>query len=230
MLPSESWLHLAVGFLFGIISTLFILRVLNLLKKNNAGKSLIGTLVLYTFSVVLVSYFYASALSGGLLVKWKLLGFPEFGDPAAKVLDIGYIQGKSGNIYKDNHGILERVDAITQNEDDYHVIATTGNCGTLFFLPIYKADIVDSKSACVSWGPGIAKIAYAVDRGGRVYSWWHGVGEFGGIEKLFFPIGSAIGSCMFGMFVISILYVLVYIGDKRRESNPREKSLVDTSA
>jgi hypothetical protein len=230
MLPSGSWLHLAVGSLVGIISTLFVLRVLTLLKKNNAGKSLVGALVLYIFSIVVVSYFYASALSGGVLVEWKLLGFPALDDPAVKVIDIGYIQGKSGNIYRDNLGILERVDTITQNEDDYHVITTAGNCGTLFFLPIYKADIVDSKSACVSWGPAPAKIIYAVDSRGRVYSWWHGRGEYGGIEKLFFPIGGAIGSCMFGMFVISIGYVLIFIVDKRREANLRESSSLDTSA
>jgi hypothetical protein len=222
MLPSGSWLHLTIGFLFGIITTVFAIKVSSQINKVFSVKSLISSLALYSFSIAVVSFFYASALSGGLLIEWKLLGFPEIGDPAVKVLEIGYVQGKSGNIYRDNQGILERVDAITQNEDDYYVIPTAGNCGTLSFLPIYKSDIIDSKSACIAWGPGIAKVAYSIDSGGRVYSWWHGVGEFGGIEKIFFPIGSAFDSCVFGVLIILVIALSNFIKNKRRKSNPME--------
>jgi hypothetical protein len=167
-----------------------------------------------------VSFFYASALSGGFLEEWKLLGFPKIGDPAVKIIEIGYFQGKSGNIYRDNAGKWEQVSKVTVSEEE--IFIPSSSCRTLAFLPLLNKNIVDSKSACVAWGVGIEKVVYAIDNGGRVYSWSHSVGEFGGIEKIFFPLGGTIGSCIFGVVIILAVSLSNYVKGKRRKSNLTE--------
>ena len=219
MLPSGSWLHITVGCIFGVISAIFAFTIYNQLQARDSRKKLIDTLVLYSFSIALVAFLYASALSGGLLVEWKLLGVPEIGDPAIKILDIGYVQSKSGKIYHNNVGTWEQVNGVTIDEEE--IFIPSSNCGTLSFLPLLKADFVKSKSACVAWGADIEKVVYAINKQGGVYVWSHRTGDFRGIEQVYFPIVGAILSCFFGGFIISVIALLNYLRRKRRNSDAR---------
>ena len=219
MLPSGSWLHITVGFIFGVISAVFAFTVYNQLLASNPRKKLLDTLVLYSFSIGLVAFLYASALSGGFLVKWKLLGVPEIGDPAIKILDIGYVQSKSGKLYHNNAGAWEQVNEVTVDEEE--IFIPSSNCGTLSFLPLLKTDFVESKSACVAWGPDIEKVVYAINKQGGVYMWSHRTGDFRGIELVYFPIGGAILSGFFGVFIISVIALLNYLKSKRNNSDAR---------
>ncbi len=98
MLPSGSWLHIAFGLALGVTITVFMIVVAKSLKNNNAIRKLLRALVLFSLSVAVISFVYGSALSGGILVHWQSLGFPGE-EHAVKVLNIGYVQTQSGNIY-----------------------------------------------------------------------------------------------------------------------------------
>src|SRR5689334_9225534 len=124
MIPSGSWLHITVGFIFGVMSTVFALITSKVLKQSNIVRKLLGLLVLFTLSGALLSFIYASALSGGLLIEWQPLGYPS--DPAVKVVDIGYVQTQSGNIYhfsclNCSGGNWEQVGNVTKNEQEHFI-------------------------------------------------------------------------------------------------------------
>lgn len=95
MFESDAWSYIIFGFTLGIISTLFIVKVI---KEETIN---IRILILYALTVSLVTFLYSSAASGGLLEEWQLLGFPSLTDKGAKVLEIGYVQAQSGNISLD---------------------------------------------------------------------------------------------------------------------------------
>lgn len=223
MLSSES-LHLIIGLVFGVIGTVFTLRAANLLKQNDADK-LLKHLAIFSLLVATLVFIYASVESVGLLVSWKDLGQPA-GDRAVKIVDIGYVQAQSGNIYHfidmgPYEGHWVQVDAVTKNEEEL-IIAPPNNCGTLSFLPILHKDFIDTKIACLRPGPGIDKVAYGINNDGRVYLWWKGYGEF----HEFIPIvegfaGGAI-SCVSGMIIIALLSFSSFLKSRfqRRASQP----------
>lgn len=204
-LPLRSWLDIVLGFLYGTISTVLVIRILRQLKKNNPPSVLIRTLAFYSSAIAVVTLLYASSLSRGLLVEWQRLKFQTGSERAVKILDIGYIQGKSGTIYRDNQGILEQIDPIPENNYSFPVVPAKNNCGVLFFLPILKADFVDSKSACLGYGSADVKVTYAMDNRGRVYLWRHGASEFAGAQNMIDAIGSGTMSCIFGGIILSVL-------------------------
>jgi len=211
MLESGTWLHITCGSLIGIVSTVFIYKTAKLSTGSNKILSYFGFLVLYTLAISCIVYLYAIATSGGLLIQWQLLGFPSLSDKGVKILGVGYVQAKSGNIYhwtnpySNGDGQWEQVEVAIENPELNVVSECRSN--TLSFLPIKRKDFVDFKEACISWGPGPSKTAYAIDDGGRVYLWFHGTGEYGGIERIILPIFWGILSCGFGLLVILILLV-----------------------
>ena len=230
-LPSGSWLHITVGFVFGIAITVFTFVTAKLLKQNNATRKIIGALVLFSVSIGLISVIYDFALSGGLLLEWQLLDFPAISDPATKIIDVGYVQAQSGNIYHYtciacNEGKWEQVKSVPSDKKDYIVPAPDGCGGTLSFLPLLNAKFTASKTACVFIGPGYVKAVYAIDDVGQVYSWVHGVGEFSGIEKLLFLVNGGITSCIFGTIVVLLLVLVAFLKTKKQElgqkTNPME--------
>ena len=228
MLSSAPWLNVALALILIVSLSIFIVGVLNSLKKNNNARKLIKILVLFSLSVAILSSMYGYVLSGGALAQWHSLGFPQTDDPAVKVLDAGYVQAQSGNIYyftgadrEDGHwaeGNWEQVDKVTRKQ---FYLPSPGTCGTLPFLPRLRQDFIDSKSACVGtirWS--IAKIVYAIDDNGRVYSWWNDSAGFGGgvvavgpwfvdfwfqsTERIFFLLGG-MASCILGVLIVSLI-------------------------
>src|SRR5262245_5483880 len=139
MLLSGSWLHIAFGLTLGVTFTVFTIVAAKFLKNDNATRQLIRALFLFSLSVAVISFVYGFTLSGGLLVHWQSLGFPGE-EHAVKVLEIGYVQTQSGNIYyfscsgcpKGNwaEGGWERVDKVTSKE---FYVSSSNNCGTLPF-------------------------------------------------------------------------------------------------
>ena len=149
-LQARSWLDIALGFLFGAISTIFVITVLNQLKKSKSAASLISARLLYSLSMAVASLLYACALSGGLLVEWQRLHFPRMSERAVRVPASGYIEEKSGNIYNDNQGNLERVDAVPQSDSSFPVVSTLNNCGALF--------LADPQTGCYRLAISLSRI------------------------------------------------------------------------
>jgi len=209
--------------------------VINLLRNSAASRKFVSQLLRFSLSIAVLSFVYSSALSGGLLVEWQSLDFPSE-EHAAKILDIGYVQTQSGNIYHFTgldrlvgnwrEGVWERVDKIT---DEQFVVPSPNHCGTFPFLPILKDDFVDSKSACIgTWRWSTAKVAYAIDDFGRVYLWYHDNAEFGGgdiyssrfaafwfstIQMTLFFLGG-ITSCILGLIVILVVALSSFLRKK----------------
>jgi hypothetical protein len=205
----------------------FILISHKVLKQKRIVLKVIVIVVVFLLSIVLISSLYANALDGGLFVEWQLLGFPRIGDHAVKIMNkgIGYVLGQSGNIYHFtctgcSDGRWELVDATTyKNDVNYAPFSGECDADTLLFLPFIRKDFVDVEVGCVSWGPGLSKVAYAIDDGGRVYSWRHDVGEYGRMDMLFFPIIGGILSCLFSIIVLFLLYFSNYLIKKIRKDN-----------
>ncbi|MBK8824218.1 MAG: hypothetical protein IPN58_16910, partial [Anaerolineales bacterium] len=99
MLPTWSWFHIAFGFILGVLATIFVIKITQLSKKHGSVRKLVGALLIFSLLVTVLFYFYVSAVSGGISAEWQFLGFPAIGEPAVKVLKIGYVETKSGNIY-----------------------------------------------------------------------------------------------------------------------------------
>ena len=177
MLPSGSWLHITFGLTLGVAITIFIAKLMSFLKNNATTQQFLRALGLFSLSIAALSFLYGSALSGGLSDQWQLLGFPGQ-EHTVRILDIGYVQTQSGNIYHfagsdHQEGRWEQVDKVISNE---HIVSSSDNCGTFSFLPALKDNFIDYKSACVSdelWST--TKVVYAVDDLGRVYLWSHEV-------------------------------------------------------
>ncbi len=226
MFLSGSWFQIAFGFVLGIIATTFVIVVAGLLKRRSPIKKLVGVLTFFALSVTLIVYGYVSAISGGILVEWHFLGFPAIGEPAIRVLDIGYVETKSGNIYhstcvdcQDKSWELVKEAPKSQEEEKS---LDGSHCGILRFLPFQRSDFIDSKSICtrVMWGS--TKTSYAIDGDGHVYSWiytrypgdlvmpWY-------IENsLYIAVG--VLSSIFGVLVISLLALFNFLGSKVRKS------------
>jgi hypothetical protein len=222
MIPSWSWFHIVFGIILGILATIFTVTIARLLKQRASIRKLVGPLLLFSLLVTLLFYFYVSAISRGISVEWQFLGFPAIGEPAVKVLDIGYVETKSGNIY---HSICvdcqdknwELVKEVPKSQEG-EILLERSNCGTLSFLPFQQSDFTDSKSMCklIPWGT--TKISYAIDDRGYVYSWvytyypgdvvmpWY-------IENSLY-IAVAIFSSIFGAIVILLLALFNFISSK----------------
>jgi len=220
MLSSEL-LHLTIGLVFGVIGTVFTLRAANLLKQNNAAIKLLKHLAIFSLFIAILVFIYASIESVGLLVSWKDLGQPG-GDRAVKIVDIGYIQTQSGIIYHFTdmgpyEGYWKQVDTVTKKEEIPS--SPPNNCGTLSFLPILHKDFIDTKIACVTMpGPGIYKVAYAINDDGRVYLWQKGHGEFHEFIPLVDGFAGGVISCVSGTIIIALLSVLSFL---KRKFQPR---------
>jgi len=231
MLASAPWLN--VTFVLTLCVTVFLIirAVLNSLKNNDVAQRFFKVLAWFSFSVAVLSFIYGYLLTGGALAQWHFLGFPQRDDPAVKVLDMGYVQTQSGRIYyftgadrEDGHwaeGSWEQVDKVTRKQ---FYMPSPSTCGTLPFLPLPRQDLIDTKSACVGtirWS--LAKIVYAIDNNGRVYSWWNDSAGFGGgdvaagpwfvdfwfrsTERMYFLIGG-VASGVLGMLMILLLRTL----------------------
>jgi hypothetical protein len=224
MLTSGTWLYITFGTALGIVTLIFAYRIA---KTPRTDKINIGSLILYTFSVCFIAYLYATATSGGLLVEWQLLGFPSFSDRASKILEIGYIQAQSGNIYHWTNpysrldGQWEKVDEI--KTDPSFPIFPSCDSGSLSFLPMKRDNFIDFKEACIYLGPGPSKTAYAIDDSGQVYLWFHGVGEYGGIERIIHTVVWGTYSCGFGIFLILLFAGVNFFKRKFRSQNQMEK-------
>ena len=177
MFSSGSWFHITFGIMLGVIFTGFIVVIARLLKRDRSFKKRVVALFIFSLSVVLIFNLYISAISGGILIDWQFLGLPAIGEHAVRVIDIGYVETKTGNIY---HSVCEDcqdknwelVNEVPKSPEDMNNLQTS-NCGTLSFLPFQRRDFIDAKSICKSVMWGTTKISYAVDEGGHVYSWIH---------------------------------------------------------
>jgi hypothetical protein len=227
MFSSGSWFHIAFGFILGIFTTIFIITVARLLKKRGSFGNLVGVSFLFSLSVTFLFYFYVSAIFGGILVEWKFLGLPAFGEPAVRVLDIGYVETKSGNIY---HSICidcqdknwELVNEVPESQEEVHTLSTS-DCGTLPFLPLQQYDFIDSNSMCKSVMWGTTKVSYAIDDRGHVYSWLHTYYPGDIVMPWYIEnssyIAVAIFSSIFGASVILLLALFNYLGSRVRKDN-----------
>ncbi len=221
MFPPELWLHIAVGFIFGVLSTIFVTRISKQLKKEQSFSIYVKQLFLYTFIITCTSFFYAFAISGGVLEQWHLLGYPSTNDPAIKMIDLGYFQTKSGNLYYDNEGNWERVDKVVINPEKTFVPIETysPNCGSFPFYPLHQEEFVEVQSTCMVWR-GLEKVVYAIDGFGRVYVWSHTVpSEFNGNEIIFALKGGLLSSA-FGVIIIATLFLASYATGKMKKSVP----------
>ena len=216
--PPELWFHIAVGFILGILSLFFMIGISNELKKDYSVPNLFKRLVLYSFLVTCISLFYAFAISDGILEQWQLLGYPATDDPAVKIMDVGYVQGKSGNLYYDNEGNWEQVDKVVIDPEKTIVPITTypPNCGSFPFYPLVRDSFVEIQSTCMVW-LGLEKVVYAIDRSGNVYVWSHAVPrEFTGIEISLALQGGQLG-CVFGVAIIAMLLLSRYVAGKMKK-------------
>jgi hypothetical protein len=215
----ELWLHIAIGFIFGVLTTLFTISVSNQVKKNQPLQNFDKPLVIYSFLVACISLFYAFAISDGVLEQWQFLGYPSTNDPAIKIIDVGYVQGKSGNLYYYNEGNWEQVDKVVIDPEKTFVPMETysSNCGSFPFYPFIRKEFVEVKSTCMVWR-GLEKNVYAIDYLGGVYVWSHTVPpEFNGSE-IMFAVQCGMLSCVFGITLIGIVFLLNYLTGKMKKS------------
>jgi hypothetical protein len=225
MLPSGSWLHIIVGFLVGISSTVFVYTTRRLVKQYSSIRKIVLCLTLYVSTIVFVLYLYGVALSGGFLTEWQSLGRPAFGDRALELIDIGYVLAQSGNRYQflhrnDRDGNWEIVQEMV-DEDLYLSTYPMEDCRTLFFLPFPLGNVVDSKAVCMYTGHSTVKVVYAIDNDGYVYLWQHhSEGAYQEIIAEFFsPLETGIASCVFGIAMILLFAALASL--QHRRSNTR---------
>ncbi len=225
MFSSGSWFHIAFGFILGAIVTTFTIIVAGLLKRHSPLKKLVSVLVFFSLSVTLIFHICVSAISGGILVEWQFLGFPAIGEPAVKVLDIGYVETKSENIYRSicvdcQDKNWELVKEVPKSQEGTRILSTS-NCGTLPFLPFQQPDFIDSKSVCTSVMWGVTKISYAIDDRGQVYSWIHRYYPGDVVMPWYIEnslyIAVAVFSSIFGATVILLLALFNFIGSKVRK-------------
>jgi hypothetical protein len=224
MFSSGSWFQIAFGFVLGTIVTIFVIVVAGLLKRHSPIKKLASVLAIFALTVTLIFYVYVSAISGGILVEWHFLGFPAIGEPAIRVLDIGYVETKAGNIY---HATCvdcqdkswELVKEVPKSEEEEKSLDSS-HCGALPFLPFQRSDFVDSKSICAPIMWGSTKISYAIDDDGHVYSWiyTHYPGDVVMPWYVENSLSIAIGifSTIFGLAVISLLALSNFVVNKVR--------------
>jgi hypothetical protein len=172
-----------------------------------AVSTLIGSILLYAYS-------YASL--HGLLERWETLGSPP--SKAIKVVDIGFVQTASGNIYqqvynvncKDNCWAL--ADFVTPAPS---LLFSSTSCGRLPSLSKY----VDSKVACQPWGPGKSLSIYAIDENGTVYAWEHKVGEGDSLIYLLSPFLGAVVGLIFGISILIAVWLLNLFKPQGKEDN-----------
>lgn len=221
MLPPELWLHIAIGFFLGALSAGFATGVLSQLKKDKSIPSLFKRLFLYSFLVTCIFVFYQFAISDGVLEQWQLLGYPATNDPAVKILDVGYVQGESGNIYYDNEGNWERVDKVVIDPEKSFIPIDTysSNCGSFPFYPFITRELgfIEVKSTCMLWR-GLEKVVYAIDYIGRVYLWSHRVPpEFNGSEIIYGFQGGLL-SCVFGLIIVGTIFLFNFLTGKMKKT------------
>ena len=219
MFESGTWLHITFGIALGIATTIFAYRTTKILKLGKNIRSHIGSLILYTISVVFIVYLYATATSGGLLIQWQLIGHPSvFGEEGYKIIEVGYVKSQSGKIYHWTNpysrldGQWEQVDAITYDPEQ-SIVSECKN-QTLSFLPRKRNDFVDFKKACVFWGLGSNTTAYGVDDRGDVYLWFQGGGEYSGLERVTDPIYGGVLSCGLGVLLTAMLAGINFLKHK----------------
>ncbi len=220
MLPSGLWLHLTIGFAFGMITTVFGFAVQDVLKHKKNFFKLIGYLVIFSSTFALISYGYGYVIYRGILQSWYFWGRPD-SEKVVEILDIGYVQTESGNIYRlsclecrEPH--WEKAASVSIDSDQVRL--SLDDCVALSFLPLEKKDFVDSKKACIVSGShmGTAKWVFAADKYGNVYSWRFALGDLVGmVEELRFSIVGGELGLIVGIIVI-LLMVLVNFGKKTK--------------
>jgi hypothetical protein len=220
MLPSGLWLHLTVGFVFGMFTTVFGFIVRDSLIHKKSFLKLIGYLVLFSSAFALISYSYGYVIYRGILQSWIFWGRPN-SEKVVEVLDIGYVQTESGNIYRLSclecrNADWERVNNIVTDPDQIRL--SLDDCVALPFLPLLRKDFVDSKKACIVSGShmGTAKWVFAADKYGNIYSWRFAIGDLVGMaEELRFSIVGGELGLIVGVIVI-LLMVLKIFGKKTK--------------
>lgn len=128
------------------------------------------------------------------------------------------------NPYSRLDGQWEKVDEI--KIDPEFPIFPICKGGSLSFVPIKRKDFADYKEACIYWGPGLSKTAYAIDSEGRVYLWFHGIGEYGGMVPIISSISGGIYGCLFGLSLILIVAISKFLNRKLR---PQHEGEIQTS-
>jgi hypothetical protein len=168
----------------------------------------------------LVSYSYGYVVYRGILQSWYFWDSPN-SEKVVKILDIGYIQTESGNIYRlsclecrEPH--WEKTDSVSTDYNQPRL--SLDDCVALSFLPFEKKDFVDSKKACIFSGShmGTAKWVFAADKYGNVYSWRFALGDLVGMpEELRFAIeGGTLGLAT--SVIVILLMALVNFGKKTK--------------
>jgi hypothetical protein len=230
MFESGVWLHIIFGVSLGIATTIFVYRIVKILKNNKSIPSYVGSLVLFSLAISFVTYLYTSAISGGILIEWQPLGHPislvpEEGYKIIEIVEVGYMKSQSGKIYHWTNpysrfdGRWEEVNAVV--EDPEQKIVPCNNL-TLSFLPKKREDFVDFKKICVFWGLATYTTAYAVDERGEVYLWYQGFGEYSGLERVINTIYGGTLSCGFGVFLILVLCSTNHIRKKFQQQKQME--------
>jgi hypothetical protein len=211
MFQSGSWLHIIIGFLVGISSITFIYSVRSLVKQHAAISKIAFCQVIYTSTIVSVMYMYGTGLSGGILTEWQSLGKPAFGDRALKLIDIGYVEAQSINRYQflygsDQQGTWQLVEEMIK-EVEYLSAGPSKDRGTLFFLPLPRENIVDTKAACLNTGFSRVKEVYAIDEDRSVYLWQHWSSNIHSesTARFFIPLIAGGASCLFGIVTIMLV-------------------------
>ena len=183
-------------------------------KNQNSNVRSKGALFLYSTCVGFVLYVFAALSTGGAFEEWVNLGLVN-SEKAMKFVEIGFVETETGNIYRKEY--LDGVDSTWQLVEDvsdshdclqneypncYYSISDT-DCGSLTFVPFHSKDFLDYEEACLAWGVGLVKVAYAISNNGELYYWEHRLTEWTGFANIPLALLAAFICLVLGSLYIS---------------------------